>query len=1021
MKRLTFLLQLSLISFLAFAQSDPLQMNIEPTSPNAYAFAKYVDFPTSTYTGVIPISIPLGSLSDKGAKIDLSLSYHASGIKVDEIASWVGLGWSLNAGGTITRVANGIPERPDGNGGILPQRMDIGFPDLNAEGNFDNLNDLFVATTPQVDIEPDIYYYNFGGRSGKFIFDNNENIQFFKYEDLKIDYLISDPSDNTPGNVYKNSKFIITDESGMKYEFDYVEASFSHTVGFAIPTSWYLTKIESPQGGVIEISYTERSISHFYNEQTSVLVNVGDNVDLETVWPKPVLMPTQSTEVFLESISTSSSGRIAFTANTSSARQDCYHNSFPLDEISFFDQDNNPIKHIEFETSYFVAPEYTPDFPGYNQHEFEHLRYRLKLDGIQIFSGDKQDSQPPYTFEYYSDENPTLYNLPYRLSPDQDHWGYFNNAGNTTMIPEISDTHYSGYWFNLLLAMSPDDSYFTNDFSGGANREGDAEAVKSCALHKVIYPTGGYTIYDLESQEYGNNQFGDTGGGLRTASITHHLSDGSVAKKKNYIYKYFNSNLDPAYDPNGPGTGVLSGDPRRYYVLLGKYQDFSSGGDASYGVPSGDIGSIFGDWSQVTSTPSPYVVKISANPQAQLGTTHGNPVGYSTVIEHEPGNGYIVYNYSTYLEYPDYWDIEESIDLDAPSDIFTTQYSTTVTNNSGDGGPASYFFEGQHRVVVDNIPCNQFPFLPLYDADWKRGMLISKKIYTEDRGIISNESFEYFRPNQANIPGYKVYSLSDVSGTAYIHGKYYIPANWVALKKQTTTQYSMDGGDPLTSIKEIEYESIHHKLPTTERSWDSKNELTLQKNYYAQEYNDGVENITSLKVNNMIGKPIKTEIIRENNLIAGTVVKYNNQGDPVEVFRYENELMQGPASHDPAVMVPPNYYSKGINTYDHATHLLLQNESIVQVPTAYIWGYNNTLPIAKVVNAVNAPSEQYGDTLFIDTNDTFERSEPASSGQLISNINLTHVQAGIDRNECAFTHAWVVYCTHEITEHRLCL
>ena len=81
---------------LTFAQED-ISKNIIPPSPTAAAFTKYGNIPVSYYNGLPNINIPLYELADRDIKIPISLSYHASGIKVSEEASWVGLGWALNA------------------------------------------------------------------------------------------------------------------------------------------------------------------------------------------------------------------------------------------------------------------------------------------------------------------------------------------------------------------------------------------------------------------------------------------------------------------------------------------------------------------------------------------------------------------------------------------------------------------------------------------------------------------------------------------------------------------------------------------------------------------------------------------------------------------------------------------------------------------------------------------------------------------------------------------------------------
>ena len=99
--RLSLSLAILLISYnLSVGQELP---QITPPSPNAASLGQYGDIPVSYYTGVPNISIPLYTINSGEIKLPISLSYHSSGIKVTQEASWVGLGWALNAGGVITR------------------------------------------------------------------------------------------------------------------------------------------------------------------------------------------------------------------------------------------------------------------------------------------------------------------------------------------------------------------------------------------------------------------------------------------------------------------------------------------------------------------------------------------------------------------------------------------------------------------------------------------------------------------------------------------------------------------------------------------------------------------------------------------------------------------------------------------------------------------------------------------------------------------------------------------------------
>ena len=62
-----------------------------PPSANAASLGKYGDIPVSYHTGVPGISIPIYTVKQGNLSLPVTLSYHSSGIKVDELASWVGL------------------------------------------------------------------------------------------------------------------------------------------------------------------------------------------------------------------------------------------------------------------------------------------------------------------------------------------------------------------------------------------------------------------------------------------------------------------------------------------------------------------------------------------------------------------------------------------------------------------------------------------------------------------------------------------------------------------------------------------------------------------------------------------------------------------------------------------------------------------------------------------------------------------------------------------------------------------
>lgn len=73
-------------------------------SPQASMMARFGNYPMDYSTGVPQISIPLFTIRIGSFELPISIDYHASGIRVQDVATPIGIGWRLNAGGCISKV-----------------------------------------------------------------------------------------------------------------------------------------------------------------------------------------------------------------------------------------------------------------------------------------------------------------------------------------------------------------------------------------------------------------------------------------------------------------------------------------------------------------------------------------------------------------------------------------------------------------------------------------------------------------------------------------------------------------------------------------------------------------------------------------------------------------------------------------------------------------------------------------------------------------------------------------------------
>ncbi|NDI98472.1 RHS repeat protein [Flavobacterium sp. LaA7.5] len=232
MKQL-FLSSLLLFSIAVFGQEEPSLPEIIPPSPTVANLMHFEEVPVDTYTGQPDITIPLASKNlGSGLTLPLALRYSTLGLRVQERSGWVGKGWSLEAGGTVSRtVRGGVADEKQQS----PGRNQIGiffvegFNNNNEVVNlFENFNSLQECEKKEYawnvmgtkyekwDSEPDLYQYSMLGMSGRFTVLKEGNQLVAKQ--LSLDQKVNIDL-NYDSQTYVINRFTITDASGIKYIF----------------------------------------------------------------------------------------------------------------------------------------------------------------------------------------------------------------------------------------------------------------------------------------------------------------------------------------------------------------------------------------------------------------------------------------------------------------------------------------------------------------------------------------------------------------------------------------------------------------------------------------------------------------------------------------------------------------------------------------------------------------------------------------------------------------------------------
>jgi YD repeat-containing protein len=947
---------------------------VMPPSATPASLAKYIDNPVSFYTGVPDIKIPLWTINLKKYKLPIQLSYHAGGVKVEEEASPVGLNWSLAAGGVITRAVRDIPD--DYNKGETIKMEDDRPFDIPVAGNYPRLGRFWSGkyevlrdfnsestdnsyawtnldriksnyTQPRNgmfgmnDLEPDIFYFNFGNKSGKFVFDVEGNIQtvaLIPYQDLKITHTL-----DANGKI---ASFTIVDNDGTEYLFSSVETlqrisestmyslgehlnpdgslntggpSMSTTIT-VFNSSWFLTSIKTIYDETVTFSYVDERLSQ--RDGPTVGRSTGKYPNGAPYLVDNYYTTSMSTSFTRKRISKIETNNEIVTFYATLGRDDMVNDARAITAVDVVKKSTGKtIKSFLLNYTYFTSPAAEAANVGAGLKvtaEYIASTYnRLRLDRITE-SGDDDKSIPPYVFQYDVSSQ-----LPNRFSMQQDVWGYFNGAiSNTTLIPTVYQ-YASLNGSDRFRVYKPCYTIAGEKIHPAADRMPSPTKMTAGTLVGITYPTGGRVAYEYEPNTFRYENCNYIGGGIRIKSIKNYRQASDVSPALTRSYQYDN--------PDGSTNGRIISLP-------------------------------------VFAEPDLANTKYYSYSRSMLGLTSGSAVGYRKVIERSGGsnNGYTVYEYSMPAIFGESTDQEYG--------LFNVSKVKWIDNI-----PPTNSNEHNEFLAVKNdhhLSPNTAPFPPNPDYDWNRGRLL-KQSFFDSAGTLKSETIHTYNiyDGSNTTKRKKVFGLVFSSllydlviyNSVLIYSKYEYLTNMANVLTSTTTKNYSSAG-VISSTESYNYAGVGHMNMTEKTTYTSKGDKLITKYKFPFDYSANSPQmipkaLTAMASRNLISVPLEVmnykEVNNQRQLLSAQFTEYNVYSNKfiLPQKHFATELTAPLTDFSESFLANQQFVHDArykekliVNSYDELSNPLQLTEN-QQEQVSYLWGESKVYPIAEAKNA----------------------------------------------------------------------
>jgi hypothetical protein len=746
------------------------------------------EIPVNFYTGTPQIFVDLYSVADHDLSENLQMTYDANS------ASPFGYGWSLHAGGMISRKVRGLPDD---------------FADATRTGwlynnnyanvlNFPNSSDASTATYADEladynyiaglqylkDTEPDLFTFSVGGFSGKFMFNNNGAISLIPYQDIVITpvysgtapaiktiigwtiktntgitYTLNDVNTVTRTLSKSDTKYSNQETSLSLFDRDY--NLYKTAVNYTF--SWMLSTAQSFTGSKLTYTYTTPTTSTVTRSKTAEIIEpeaFNASIGVEDVLD----LMDETTTVVSKSLSmvTANNGPWAVINGTAN--------------VTIFE----PTKSltIPFKTFTFTYQADHPDLLS------------------SIVESTPCASMPPYQFTY---NTPPVVNAPpldqfneYYLPKgiQQDLWGYSNGqtySFSQQQFPTIyvyPDEPASERYRYYRIPNYVGKEIILN---GNSNRNPNGHFP---TLSRIIYPAGGETDLTYESNQYRDGRSGldANAGGVRISGITYYDGINPLSK----IVKSF-SYADDA----GNSSGKLLVRPL-FAVPVWEYLSptFNGAGGRAQIIRTYDGGLSAGTtknlWQCLTM-----VTNFDMNDEGSESTI----VGYTQVTVYRSGSGKAVYNYYVPGAFGD-----------AATGSGATDWSPTVMKLTRPSNISASILQSSTGGWIH-------PAFPFQMYDYEQGLVWKKAEFDESNKPVRTTltTYQYLFQNGASPTTIKALAydkFANGSPTSYLFSSYQQLADLgkvIASETVTTYDNTIVPARSITQTTQNQYTSAYHR------------------------------------------------------------------------------------------------------------------------------------------------------------------------------------------------------------------